>query len=103
MVLACVLRVMLFAVLLACLAGVGNCLVAMPAPTLACERGSAQWQRSQTKRNDDCPNQFFHNVNFVPFIPADASDAKKVTAFYFPAETPRWADSSWVSSAGVRR
>ena len=62
MALARVLRVMLFTVVLAGLArfaGVGDGLVAMPAMTLARERRSSQWQRSQAKRNNDCPNQFF--------------------------------------------
>jgi hypothetical protein len=47
-----VFAVMLFAMVLARLAGVvGSCLM-----TLTREHGSAKWQRSQTKRNDDCPN-----------------------------------------------
>jgi hypothetical protein len=51
-----VFRVMFFAVVFARLAGMGDGLVTMPALTLARERGSTKWQRSQTKRNDDCPN-----------------------------------------------
>lgn len=51
-----VFPVKLFAVLLVRLAGVGDGLVTVPAPTLAREHGSTKWQRSQTKRNYDCPN-----------------------------------------------
>jgi hypothetical protein len=46
-----VFPVMLFAMMLARFAGVGSGLM-----TLAREHGSAKWQRSQAKRNDDCPN-----------------------------------------------
>ena len=51
-----VFPVMFFAVMLARFSGMGKGLVTMPALTLARESGSAKRQRSQTKRNNDCPN-----------------------------------------------
>jgi hypothetical protein len=47
---------MLFAVVLARFAGVGESFVMVPACALARQRGPAKRQRSQTKRNNDCPN-----------------------------------------------
>jgi hypothetical protein len=98
-----VFLVMLFAEVLARLAGMRNGLVTMPALPLTRKRGSPKWQRSQTKRNDDCPNQFFHNVISVPFTLADALVERQVTTFYFRVETPCRIASSSFSSAGVRR
>jgi hypothetical protein len=76
-----VFPLLFLAVVLARLAGVGDGLVTLLAMTLTRQGGSAKRQRSQTKRNNDCPNQLFHNVIFVSFTLADASDANRLQLF----------------------
>jgi hypothetical protein len=86
-VFARVLRLVLFAVVLSRFAGMGCGLVTVPALPLARERGSAHWQRSQAKRNNDCPNKFFHDVISVSFTSNDVSDANRLQPFHFIVET----------------
>jgi hypothetical protein len=73
--------VMLLAVVfarLASLPGVRRDFVSVLGLPLARNGASAEWQRRQTHRNDDSPNQYFHNVISAPVTEEDAADAKKL-------------------------
>ena len=86
----CLVLLVLFTVVLARLAGVRDGPVTMP--SLARERGSTQWQRSQTKRNNDCPNQFFHGVIYLSCLDLrDAAFANRLQPFRLMVKTRRRA------------